>query len=147
MKKMIDMFAECDDVISEVADTYGLRCYWGSKRRVLGNTIQDSLSILREINIDNFKVILGIQVSFYNDNLADRTVLILADDSTDMELVNKDRVTFEVENYIDMITDCMHESFEYLYQNLVYASLELVGYVENKDLGKGTNLATVPDFI
>lgn len=147
MKKMIDMYAECDGIISEVADTYGLRCYWGSQRRMLYDTINDSLSILREINVDDFKVILSIQVSFYNDTLMNKTVSVLADDCIDMRLVNKDRVIFEVENYIDMITDCMHESFEYLYQNLVYASLELVGYVEDKDLGKGVNLAVVPDYM
>lgn len=114
---------------------------------MLGDTINDSLSILRKINVDDFKVILSIQVSFYNDTLMNKTVSVLADDCTDMRLVNKDRVIFEVENYIDMITDCMHESFEYLYQNLVYASLELVGYVEDKDLCKGVNLAVVPDYM
>ena len=28
MKKLIDVYAESDSIVSEVADTYGLRCYW-----------------------------------------------------------------------------------------------------------------------
>lgn len=145
--KMIDVYAGNDSIVTEVADTYGLRCYWGSSRRILGDTIEDTFSILREINVDGYKVVLSVQASMWNNKLVYRNVGIIADECVEYKIKDKDRVIFEVENFIDVVSSDMSESFDYLYENIVYAILDLVGYVTNEDLGKGVNLADVPDNI
>lgn len=146
MKKLIDVYAESDSIVSEVADTYGLRCYWGSSKRYLGATVENSFSILREINIDGYKVILSISAVTWDDKLVSYNVNIINDDKTDCRLFSKNRVIMEITNYIEVVTGDMREGFNYLYENIVYATLDLIGYVEDEHYSKGVNIAQYPDI-
>ena len=146
MKKVIDIYAKNDSIITDVADTYGLRCYWGRATRTLGATKEDSFSILREVNIDGFKVILSISAVAWNDKLVSYNVNIITDDDTDYKLVNKDSVISEITNYIVVVTSDMKEGFDYLYENIVYAVLDLIGYVEDEVFTNGgVNMAQYPE--
>lgn len=145
--RLIDVFSDGDDCITECAETYDLKCCWGSKSSMLGKTKKDTFSILREINIDNFIVVLSVQAIAWDDEINTYNVDILTDDKTDsMISVNKERVIFEVNNYIEVITSDMHKGFNYLYNNILVALLNLFGYVDNDNYYKGVNLASVPDY-
>lgn len=145
--RLIDVFSDGDDCITECAETYGLKCCWGSKSYMLGKTKKDTFSILREINIDNFIVVLSVQAIAWDDEINTYNVDILTDDKTDsMISINKERVIFEVNNYIEVITSDMHKGFNYLYNNILVALLNLIGYVDNDNYYKGVNLASVPDY-
>ena len=145
MVKLIDDYAKNDGVVSSYSDTFGLRTYWGSSRRFLGNSFEDTFSILREINIDGYFGIVSVSVIMFNNKLINKSIDIICDVNAS-SMINKDRVIFEISNFIDVVTNEMNEDFEYLYTNTVYAIQQLVGYVENCDLGNGVNLAYIPDI-